>query len=579
MRQCRERRLKSRDKGWSIRYRLTLVALAVALPFLLLTAGIVWRLAENERENQRQAIVYATRTLVSAVDELLNKQIAIAQILASSPALLTDDIETFRREAERAQSGMSGNWIMLADERGRQIINLARPAGGPLPMRQPEGTNLLQRAVTSGEIQISDVNYGRYLQTTIVTIEVPVRRPDKPPVVLTVIMNTSVFKRLFDERHLPYGWLGGLIDRNGNFVARSRDHDRVVGKPASDGFRAAARGVKEGWFEFASLEGEPLANYHATSDLSGWVMALATDKASFEAPIRRTIWFAALAGGAATLLSVLLAIWAARRIAAPIEQIEQGTHALLRRESIDMPKTGVSEVDRALDAFVTTASTLEQHEKDRDEREAHVRLIMRELSHRSKNLLAIVLAIARQTARTTDNFEEFEKRFNSRIQALADAHDLLVEQQWAGAALDELIRAQLSAFGMDKITIRGDKVLIRAEAVQNAALALHELATNASKYGSLSVPDGRVVVEWEPNGSDPEGIRLVWREIGGPPVTEPDRQGFGRFVLDRVTVNALGSGGAEFKPDGLVWTCNIDAEHLVRPPAPKKDPAKRRLAS
>ena len=551
----------------------------MALPFLLLTAGIVWRLAENERENQRQAIIYATRTLVSAVDELLNKQIAIAQILASSPALLTDDIEAFRREAERAQSGMSGNWIMLSDERGRQIINLARPASGPLPMRQPEGTNLLQRALTSGEIQISDVSYGRYLQTTIVTIEVPVRRPDKPPVVLTVIMNTSVFKRLFDGRHLPDGWLGGLIDRNGNFVARSRDHDRAVGKPASDGFRAAARGAREGWFEFASLEGEPLANYHATSDLSGWVMALATDRASFEAPIRRTIWFAALAGGAATLLSVLLAIWAARRIAAPIEQIEQGTHALLRRESIDMPKTGVSEVDRALEAFVTTASTLEQHEKDRDEREAHVRLIMRELSHRSKNLLAIVLAIARQTARTTDNFEEFEKRFNSRIQALADAHDLLVEQQWAGAALDELIRAQLSAFGMDKITIRGEKVLIRAEAVQNAALALHELATNASKYGSLSVPDGRVVVEWEPNGSDPEGIRLTWREIGGPPVTEPDRQGFGRFVLDRVTVNALGSGGAEFKPDGLVWTCNIDAEHLVRPPAPKTDAAKRRLAS
>jgi two-component system, chemotaxis family, CheB/CheR fusion protein len=117
--------------------------------------------------------------------------------------------------------------------------------------------------------------------------------------------------------------------------------------------------------------------------------------------------------------------------------------------------------------------------------------------------------------------------------------------------------------------------------VQNAALALHELATNASKYGSLSVPDGRVVVEWGPNGPDSDGIRLVWREIGGPPVKEPDRQGFGRFVLDRVTVNALGSGGTEFKPDGLVWTCNIDAEHLVRPigkTAPK-GPVMQRSAS
>ncbi len=208
-------------------------------------------------------------------------------------------------------------------------------------------------------------------------------------------------------------------------------------------------------------------------------MALAADKAAFEAPIRRTILIAALAGGAATLLAMLLAIWAARRIAAPIEQIEQGTHALLRREPIAFAKTGVAEVDRALDAFVATAGTLEQHEKERDEREAHVRLIMRELSHRSKNLLAIVLAIARQTSRTTNNFEEFEERFNARIQALADAHDLLVEQQWVGAALDDLVRAQLSAFGMERVSTSGDKVMLRAEAVQNVALALHELATNA----------------------------------------------------------------------------------------------------
>ena len=305
-------------------------------------------------------------------------------------------------------------------------------------------------------------------------------------------------------------------------------------------------------------------------------------KRRFEAPIRRTILIAGLAGGAATLLSVMLAIWAARRIATPIEQIEHGTHALLRREPIALAKTGVFEVDRALDAFVTTADTLEKHEKERDEREAHVRLIMRELSHRSKNLLAIVLAIARQTSRTTKNFGEFEERFNARIQALADAHDLLVEQQWAGAALDDLVRAQLSAFGTERLSYGGDKVVLRAEAVQNVALALHELATNASKYGALSVPEGRVAIEWTPHGDDPEnrGVRLTWRETGGPPVTEPDRKGFGRFVLERVTVNALGSGGTEFKPTGLVWTCDINAEHLVRPPgqAAPKDGAQR-LAS
>jgi two-component sensor histidine kinase len=560
-----------------------LVALAVAAPFLLLTAGIVWKLVENERANQRNAILYSTRTLVVAVDSLLSRQIALGRMLAASPALLADDLAEFRKEAVRAQASMPGAWVIVADENGQQLVNLARPLGDPLPMREATLIDLQREAIRSGEAKISGIRYSNWLQRPVVNIEVPVLRPGKPPLGLAVVMDSAPFKMLMDDRNLPEGWLGGLIDRDGNFIARSRDHDRLVGQPASSGFRAAAR-AKEGWHEFTSLEGERLANGHLTSELSGWVMALAAEREVFEAPIRRTILFTIAAGAAATLLSVLLAVWAASRIAAPIKQIEQSTHALLRREPIALAKTGILEVDEALDAFVTTARTLEQHEKDRDEREAHVRLIMRELSHRTKNLLAIVLAIARQTSRTTTSFEEFEQRFNARIQALADAHDLLVEQQWAGAALDDLVRAQLSAFGTERVTTSGGNVVLRAEAVQNVALALHELATNASKYGALSVPQGRVTIEWEPHGDpDNPGLRLTWRESGGPTVADPERRGFGRFVLERVTVNALGSGGTEFRPTGLVWTCDINAEHLVRPPA--RAPAKtdneprRRLAS
>lgn len=545
-----------------------LLALAVALPFLLLTAGIVWQLTDYERRSQHEAMVYSTRALAAAVDALLSKQLAVARILATSPALLAGDLLEFRKEAERARPSLSGAWIVLAEEDGQQLVNLTRPVGEALPKRQAPGLELQRRALETGEVQISNVRHGRVLKVPIITIEVPVRRGDKPPLVLVVVMDTSAFKTLMDDQHLPDGWLGGLLDRDGNFVARSREHDSMVGKPASEGFRKAALSTKEGWYEFVSIDGKPLANYHTTSELSGWVLALAVERSAFEAPIRRTMLFASLAGVAATLLSVLFAIWAARRIAGPIEQIEQGTHALLRHEAITFEKTGVAEVDRALDAFAATAGTLEQHEKDRDEREAHVRLIMRELSHRTKNLLAIVLAIARQTSRTTNNFQEFEERFNARIQALADAHDLLVEQQWTGAALDDLIRAQLSAFGTERVVPKGDRIILRAEAVQNVALAIHELATNAVKYGALSVPEGRVFIEWEFQGDDPEkrGVRLVWRETGGPPVHEPERKGFGRFVLERVTVNALGSGGTEFRPSGLVWTCNITADHLA--PAP-----------
>jgi two-component sensor histidine kinase len=316
-----------------------------------------------------------------------------------------------------------------------------------------------------------------------------------------------------------------------------------------------------------SLEGGPDAAPHATSPLSGWVMGLAADKALFEAPIRKTVLVAALAAVATMLLSLLLAMWSARRIARPIEQIEQGTHALMLRRTITFSNTGLPEADRTLDALASTARVFEQHDKERDERESHVRLIMRELSHRSKNLLAIVLAIARQTSRHTSSFSEFESRFNSRIQALADAHDLLVEQQWSGAHIDDLVRAQLTAFGTEKIALHGERIMLRAEAVQNIALALHELATNSSKYGALSVPTGKVDIEWARQPAATEGdapdLRFTWRESGGPPVTPPEKKGFGCFVLERVTVNALGEGALAFNPDGLQWTCIIRPEHLL----------------
>ena len=110
-----------------------------------------------------------------------------------------------------------------------------------------------------------------------------------------------------------------------------------------------------------------------------------------------------------------------------------------------------------------------------------------------------------------------------------------------GARLDDLIRAQLSAFGMEKVTCHGDKIVLRAEAVQNVALALHELATNASKYGSLSNSEGKIDISWQFVNHDGKArsLRLTWHETGGPPVVAPTRKGFGCFVLDRVTGTRL----------------------------------------
>ena len=557
---------RARSAGWTIRNRLTLIVFAVAIPFLLMSAGIIWQVGEHERANRREAILFSARMLINAVDAMISKRVAIAQMLAASPALRADDLVTFRQEAERALPALSGGWIVIGDPDGQQLLNLSRPAGTKLPHRNPKALETQRRAFETGQFQVSDVFAGAVLGSPIVTVEVPVIREGAPPLGLAVIMEPKIFLALLDDNDLPEGWLAGLIDRKGNFIARSRDHDGTVGKSASEGFRTTAQRSNEGWNEFASLDGDIVANAHVVSPLSGWTIGLAASKDEFEAPIRRTILLASLAGLCTTLISVLLALWAARRIATSIEQIEQGSHALLRREPLAFPSTGVPEVDRALDAFSHTAEAFTEHEKERDEREAHIHLIMRELSHRSKNLLAIILAIARRTARQTTNFKDFEGRFTARVQALATAHDLLIERQWRGASLPDLVRSQIGAFGLERVTCSDDPILLRPEAVQNVGLALHELATNAAKYGALSTTGGRIDLHWTFVGSDPDDrvLRLTWRESGGPPVTPPARKGFGSFVLEQTAPSMLGGPAAlQFEPTGIVWTCDIAARFVT----------------
>ena len=311
-----------------------LLALAVALPFMLLTAGIVWQLAANERATRREAILFTTRTLMNAVDAILNKQVAVAQMLATSPAVQANDLAAFRQEAERTEPGLSGGWLVLSDQSGLELVDLSQPADAALPRLGADALTLQQRAIKTGNFQISDVLNDPIRHSPVVTVAVPVPRPGKPALGLAVVMEPRIFLPLFEHWNLPEGWLAGLIDRNGNFIARSRQHELTVGHPASEGFRAAARGSKQGWNEMISIEGGTIANGHVASPLSGWVIGLAVDKTQFEEPIRNTILIAGLAGGATTLLSLLLAIWLAQSIARPIEQIEQGAHALVDRKAI-----------------------------------------------------------------------------------------------------------------------------------------------------------------------------------------------------------------------------------------------------
>jgi PAS domain S-box-containing protein len=194
--------------------------------------------------------------------------------------------------------------------------------------------------------------------------------------------------------------------------------------------------------------------------------------------------------------------------------------------------------------------------------EERARLLMREANHRAKNMLSLVQAIARQTA--AHDRDDFVDRFTERLQALAANQDVLVRHTWHGVDVEDLVRAQLAPFADligRRIRVGGPRLRMNAAAAQTLGLVLHELATNAGKYGALSTNAGHVDIDWWLDG---DALGMRWIERNGPPVRPPERQGFGTTVIRSMAKRALdGEVQLDYTPRGLEWRLTCPAANAL----------------
>jgi PAS domain S-box-containing protein len=194
---------------------------------------------------------------------------------------------------------------------------------------------------------------------------------------------------------------------------------------------------------------------------------------------------------------------------------------------------------------------------ERKKQEEHLRIVMGELLHRTNNLLTVVQGMSRQIARGCAGIDEFVPALNSRLQGLGVSTSLLTLAEWRGVQLDDLVRAQVAPFAeMDRFEMSGPDILLTPKAAQNLGLALHELGTNAIKYGALSVPAGRIRVNWEITAAGL--LHMRWKEAGGPPVVQPTRAGFGRVVTEQMIAAALDAVvDTSYDAGGIEWTLEL----------------------
>jgi two-component sensor histidine kinase len=261
-----------------------------------------------------------------------------------------------------------------------------------------------------------------------------------------------------------------------------------------------------------SLEGVALASAYARSRLTGWTVAAGVAESSLIAPLWRNIAITSLIGGVLLLIGLTFA--------------------------------------------VRMATTIARGEMLHD-------LLIDELNHRVKNTLALMQAIAVQTFRSASRDER--TKFEGRLGALAEAHNLLSQEKWAGSELRDVIARALQPFLLnnpERIRIAGPSVPLSPRLAVVLSMIVHEIATNAAKYGALSNETGRVTLEWEVLAEAPKPrLRLIWTEIGGPPVTAPVQRGFGSRLIERSARDQLGGEATvDFLPRGVVCTvtCVLD---------------------
>ncbi|MHA6289237.1 PAS domain S-box protein [Maricaulis sp. CAU 1757] len=202
--------------------------------------------------------------------------------------------------------------------------------------------------------------------------------------------------------------------------------------------------------------------------------------------------------------------------------------------------------------------------------EQHLEVMTQELNHRVKNTLATVQAIASQSLRGETSLEDGRKNFVARLSALSSVHNLLLKESWSGASMREVVASALMPFGYgdsrdpssndrQDVDLDGPDIQLPAKAAQMMSMAIHELVTNAVKYGALSQPDGRICVRWAWLDQEAGRFELTWRETGGPTVTPPEREGFGSLMLKRILPRDIqGEVLVDYAESGVI--CRIEGK-------------------
>jgi two-component sensor histidine kinase len=497
----------------SLPVRLVLLVAGTTLPLIIFATVIVFNHYEQERKDASQRVLETARSIRLVLDAEMQRMTGGLQVLSLTNALRSGDFDDFRRMASGFldQYGRDGV-VLVADRDGRQLFSSATPDTASLPPRN--NREIVEKVFATKSPQYSNLFIGAAKKQLILTVEVPVLRDGEVLYDISFSPPVEIFQAIIDKQRPSQDWTISIFDGNGISFARVPNPQDTIGKQASPTLYAEMFRKPEATLQTVSLEGVPLITTFARSTLTGWTVAAGIAEGSLVGPLWRNLAITSVIGGILLLTGLAFAVRMATTIA--------------RGETLH-------------------------------------NLLIEELNHRVKNTLAILQAIAVQTFRSASKTER--EKFEGRLGALAEAHNLLSQEKWQGSELHDVVNRVLQPYLLnnpERVRMFGPQVPLSPRLAVVLSMIVHEIATNAAKYGALSNDTGTVALDWEiiAENAGPK-LRMIWAEAGGPHVTAPVQRGFGSRLIERSARDQLGGEATvDFLPRGVVYTvaCSLQDE-------------------
>ena len=489
----------------SLPVRLALLVAGTTLPLIVFAAGIVFHNYEQDRKDATQRVLETVRSIRLVLDAEMQRMTGGLQVLALTNSLRNGDFNSFRRIAIGFLDQYGKDGVLLVAERdGRTQFSSDTPDVASLPLRN--NRDMVEKVFATKRPQYSNLFTGVVKKRLIVTVEVPVMRDGEVLYDISFSPPIEIFQGIIEKQRPSLDWTISIFDADGFNFARVPNPQDTIGTRAPASLATEMLQKTEATFPTVSLEGVPLITSIARSQLTGWTVSAGIAERSLVAPLWRSLAITSVIGGILLMVGLAFAVRMATAIA--------------RGEML--------------------------HD-----------LLIEELNHRVKNTLAILQSIATQTFRSASRAER--EKFEGRLGALAEAHNLLSKEKWQGSELKDLICRVLQPYLLnnpERLRLFGPAVPLSPRVAVVLSMIVHEIATNAAKYGALSNDTGTVTLDWEviEEGTGPM-LRMIWTEAGGPHVTAPVQRGFGSRLIERSARDQLGGEATvDFLPRGVVIT-------------------------